>query len=244
MNYSINEKIKLLYKWIITYNTFVRDELNNSQTNENKKTISDNINIVLSVLLGVNLTKNPVFEGIENLTGVENPTVNFIRNSSVEELQKELTSLSDDKGIKKNISSLNPNKIIDLFYSIKEKKKVTTNKKENITKNYDYSTDKNNNLKDIHKTGLDCLIDGVRVVITPNTNQSNSMQNEESYSQSMEISFNNGSSRQWVNKKVLTKRGFDSFLEKYKEQILGLDNSYENTFLKENTQNLNRDYEF
>lgn len=77
---------------------------------------------------------------------------------------------------------------------------------------------------------LDCSINGIRVMITPQEDGSYSINENELYTQSMEITFNHGKDKQWVNKQTLTKEEFQQFLEEYESEIFGIQKQHQNSY--------------
>lgn len=290
----MNRKVALLEQWLRANNLNVKNEINHCQDDNKYRDIKIGLDVIISVLIGRNVTEGSKFYALENLVGTDNPTVNFIRNSSFEELYEELSKTSDEKGIKANLSMLNHSKIIDLYEDKKAKGELTTSGKDEIateqkesrqipnnpknkldsyyqptqakannnyreafeSNTYKYNQNANetsriNNIQkgmtegkdmvDICGRSLDCKIHGVRVVILPNENGSYDLRNHESYSQSMELKFNNGKDSQIVNKKTLTREEFNDFIERYRENIFQEGYSYEKTNIKENIkENINQ----
>lgn len=147
----MNKKAVLLEQWLKVNNVALKNEITYCKDENKYRDIQVGLDVMISVLLGENLTKGSNFYAVENLVGTDNPTVDFIRNASFEELYGELTKLSDEKGIKSNLSLLNHNKIIDLYEEKKALGEITTsgynemNTKEssNQSPSYDSSNQKN-----------------------------------------------------------------------------------------------------
>lgn len=77
---------------------------------------------------------------------------------------------------------------------------------------------------------LDCSINGIRVIITPQEDGSYSINQNELYTQNMEITFNHGKDKQWVNKQTLTREEFQRFLEEYESEIFGIQKQNQNSY--------------
>ena len=259
MDNSTYKKIEILESWIRVYNESIVTTLNNSERNVNLEAEVDfKVRVILSALMGVNMVGNRLY-GIESIAGTENPTINFIRNCSIEDLEYELKSSSDESGLKRNISILNADKIMNLYSMMKENNELNT-KKEDYNKNVDtedlnrekyygynkmnsntafsniantQNLNRNEDLIEMCGNSIDCYINGIRVTITPQQDGTYSMNQNELYTQSMEITFNYGKDKQVVNNITLTKDEFRSFLEEYKGDIFGLEKENEISYVQE-----------
>lgn len=68
---------------------------------------------------------------------------------------------------------------------------------------------------------LDIYMNGARVVVIP--------QEDGTYSLKMETTIDNGKSKQWVNEQIISREEFQAFVERYEEQIFGLEKQYESS---------------
>lgn len=148
----MNRKISLLQQWLKANNKNIQNEIAHCNDENKFRGIKNGLDIMVSVLTGVNITEGSNFYAIENLVGRENPTIDFIRKATYEELYHELTKLSDERGIKNNLSMLNYNKIIDLYEEKKAKGEVTMNGYEEpaIEKNSTESIERTANVKQVN----------------------------------------------------------------------------------------------
>lgn len=277
----MHRKVQLIQQWLEVNNVVIKNDRNYNNDPNINEVINRKIDVMLNVLMGQKIKNTANFEGIENLIGDNNPMVNFIRNCSYEELYYELTSISDEKGIKQNLSILNPEKIVDLYQEKKAKGEIqvesnrevnntvnqninsraydvnqtnfnsyTSNRFSNYQNNYPNSNfnsyGNNNNYRDLVDAcgnSIDCVINGIRVIIIPNEKGEYTIKNQELYNQSMELRFNGGESTQTVNKKTLTREEFNSFIENYKEDILGLSRQKEKQYVKETSYQRENNFE-
>lgn len=131
----MNKKIALLEQWLKANNSNIKNEINNCKDENKYRDIKVGLDVMISVLSGENVTEGSKFSAVENLVGTDNPTVNFIRNASFEELYSELTKASDEKGIKANLSMLNHNKIIDLYEEKKAKGEISVSPQNGFKEN-------------------------------------------------------------------------------------------------------------
>lgn len=131
----MNKKIALLEQWLRVNNLNIKNEINNCKDENKYRDLKVGLDVMISVLSGENVTEGSKFHAVENLVGTDNPTVNFIRNASFEELYSELTKASDEKGIKANLSMLNHNKIIDLYEEKKAKGEISVNPQNQFNEN-------------------------------------------------------------------------------------------------------------
>lgn len=138
----MQRKISLLQQWLKANNANVKNELAYCDSEAKYRDIQLGLDVMTSVLVGQNITKGSKFQSLENLVGTENPTIDFIRKASVQELYNELINPVDTNGIKKNLSVLNYNKIIDLYEEKKAKGEITMNS--NSTSQIDNENTKNN----------------------------------------------------------------------------------------------------